>query len=344
MKLLYSFLKDLKLSFKGFNFYMEIIFALIFAGVMLFAVPEESKSSMTIYAHTDLDDIHKTIAERSVESEGGKITWYDSREEVVKALNKKRGAIGIDMTMGKDKPEYEYILQGYESEKMRNIIKASLETEIAAKLPEFRDSTEVVALTDNAERLNARMNILPIFLAMNAAFMGLYIIASYIFLDKLEGTIKAFAVTPAKVWHYLLGKLGVLLVSGLISGLIAAILVAGPKANYLHMIILLMATNAFGSALGLLIAGFAETMTQAMGWLYLVIIVLAFASISYFMPAFSPLLIRLLPSYPMIFAFRETMLDAPNVGYIYLNAAGFAAGAALLFVLANIRFKRTLTA
>ena len=73
------------------------------------------------------------------------------------------------------------------------------------------------------------------------------------------------------------------------------------------------------------------------------VIVLAFAAVSYYMPAFSPLIIRLLPSYPMLFAFRETMYDQSNLSYIYTTAGGFAVAAALFFLLSNYRFKRTLT-
>ena len=80
-----------------------------------------------------------------------------------------------------------------------------------------------------------------------------------------------------------------------------------------------------------------------MGWLYFTIIILAFASFSYYMPAFSPLLIRILPSYPMLFAFKETLLDAADTGFIYRTVGGFAAAAVAFFVLANYKFKRTLT-
>ena len=73
------------------------------------------------------------------------------------------------------------------------------------------------------------------------------------------------------------------------------------------------------------------------------VIVLSFAAVSYYMPAFSPLVIRLLPSYPMLFAFRETLLDAIDLGYVYLTALGFSALAVVFFFLSNWRFKKTLT-
>jgi hypothetical protein len=73
------------------------------------------------------------------------------------------------------------------------------------------------------------------------------------------------------------------------------------------------------------------------------VIILAFASVSYYMPAFSPLIIRILPSYPMLFAFRETLFEVSNLRYIYTTAGGFALAAIVFFLLSNLRFKKTLT-
>ncbi|MCK4411354.1 hypothetical protein KAV67_03625, partial [Candidatus Bipolaricaulota bacterium] len=140
-----------------------------------------------------------------------------------------------------------------------------------------------------------------------------------------------------------LSKMGVMLVSGLMSGLVATAFIAGLKAHYLHLILLLIACNAFGSALGLFIASFFDTMTKAMGWLYMSIIVLAFAAVSYYMPAFSPLVIRMLPSYPMLFAFRETLYEVSDLRYIYANVLGFSLAGVAFFLLSNWRFKKTLT-
>ncbi|GAG39392.1 unnamed protein product, partial [marine sediment metagenome] len=228
-------------------------------------------------------------------------------------------------------------------EKFRNIIKTSIESGFAKEMPGYENATTVTTLAGNVEKLSDRLNVLPVFLALNVAFMGLFIIASYIFLDKDEGTIRAFAVTPAKVWHYLLSKMGVMLVSGLMSGLVATAFIAGLKAHYLHLVLLLIACNAFGSALGLFIASFFDTMTKAMGWLYMSIIVLALAVVSYYMPAFSPLVIRILPSYPMLFAFRETLHEVSDLRYIYANVLGFSLAGVVLFLLSNWRFKKTLT-
>ena len=343
MKLLYSFLKDMQLSLKGFYIYIELGFSLVFVAILIFVVPENFDPKITVYAHLALEGPFQAVAEESIAQKGYEVILMGSREEVEAELADDRSSVGLAVSLEDGRIIYDYILQGYEDQKFRNIIKASIETGFVSKMPGYRNVTTVTTLEGSVEKLSDRLNMLPVFLGLNAAFMGLFIIASYIFLDKDEGTIRAFAVTPAKVWHYLLGKVGVLLVSGLMSGLVATVLIAGLKANYLHLIVLLIACNGFGSALGLFIASFFDTMTKAMGWLYMSVIVLAFAAVSYYMPAFSPLIIRILPSYPMLFAFRETLYEVANVGYIYANVVGFTLAGVVFFLLSNRRFKKTLT-
>jgi hypothetical protein len=343
MKLWYTFVKDMKLSLQGFYIYIELVMALIFVAVLMFVIPENFEPNVSVYAHIDLPDAMMSIVEKSLSREEFQLERLASRAEVEDALAKNRRAVGLEISREGGKYVYDYILQGYEDERFRNIIRESVTSHFTSALPAFEDVTEVETFESASEKLSDRLNMLPVYLALNAAFMGLFIIASYVFLDKEEGTIRALTVTPAKVWHYLAAKVGVLLVTGVVSALVVALLVAGSKPHYLHLMALVIACNFFGSALGLFIASFFNTMTKAMGWLYLAVIVLAFASISYYLPAFSPLAIRLLPSYPMLFAFRETLLDRANLGMIYANVGGFAAAGVVLFLLANYRFKRTLT-
>lgn len=331
------------LSLKSFYIYIELIMAFIFVAVLLFVVPENFESNMTIYASFDLDESYKAMAEEALAQSDDEVIFLESRENVTAKLKDERSSVGLFISMENDKIIYEYILQGYENQKFKNIIETSIKTKFASEMPNYKSLTSTTTLDSNAEKLSDRLNMLPVFLVLNACFMGLFIIASYIFLDKEEGTIKAFAVTPASVWQYLLSKLGIMLVSGLMSGLIATIFIAGTKANYVHLALLLIACNAFGSTIGLFIASIFNTISKAMGWLYMSIIIMSFSSISYYMPAFSPLIIKVLPSYPMLFAFRETLYDQGNLGYIYANVLGFSVLAIIFFLLANQRFKKTLT-
>lgn len=343
MKLIITFLKDMKLAFRTFYIYIEILMALIFVVVLLFIVPDNFQGENKVFVSMDLEPALQQQLLESMSSELTNIELLASAADVRVQLEDNRDATGLVVTAEASKINYEFILQGYENEKVINILEKGFIAAIAENLPRYTDITTVTTLDKTAEKLPDRINLLPIFLVMNSSFIGMYIISSYIFLDKEEGTIKAIAVTPATVAHYLLSKVGIMLVTGLITGLITVLAVAGTKVHIIHFVILLIMCNAFGSALGLLISSFYDTMIKAFGTLYVVIVVFALTSVSYFTPAFSPLYIRVLPSYPMLYAFRETLVRQPDLGYIYTWAGVFALLAIILFWAANQRFKKTIT-
>ncbi len=365
MKFLHSFLKDLRLAFKSYYLYMELAFALIYVAIMLLAVPDSFSRSFTVYVWADEPRLAAALdLSRSGENHAGdedaavaiEARSVASRDELYEAMDRNRGSIGLILTAAGGAPRLKLVFQGYESRRFRNILEAALREGLAASsltAPGLTPSgggsgatetfASVTTLEGSPGAISDRMGVVPVFLTMNAAFMGLFIIAAYVFADKEEGTIKAFAVTPARVWHYLAGKLCLMLVAGAGSALISTALIAGPNADYGLLIMLVVATNAFGSALGLFIASFFDSLSKAMGCLYLAIVILGLSTASYYLPSFSPLPIRLLPSYPMLFAYREILLPKPDTAFVWLTGLGFAAAAAALFILANIRFKRSLT-
>lgn len=316
--------------------------ALIFIAVLLFVIPENFSSNAKIYAVIDNDIPYSAVSEALISGGMNNLVIVDSMDEIKVKLKEDKNSIGISIMTKDNKITYDVVMQGYESQKYRNIIEKSLLSQIADKLPGYKKVTNIRTLNESNEKLSDRLNMLPVFLLLNSSFVGLFIIATYIFMDKDEGTIKAFAVSPARVWEYLLSKMGVMLVTGLITALLTTILVSGAKAHYIHLIALLIATNIFGSAVGLFISSFYDSIMKSMGALYMTIIMFAFATVSYYMPSFSPLIIKILPSYPMLFAFREVLLEQPNIIYIYYNVIGFSFLGVMFFLLANKRFKKTL--
>jgi len=64
--------------------------------------------------------------------------------------------------------------------------------------------------------------------------------------------------------------------------------------------------------------------------------------IAYFIPGWDPFWVRLIPTYPILQAFREIILPAGDIAYPLYTSAGFLAAGVVLFVLTDIRFKRTL--
>jgi len=344
MKLLHSFLKDLRLAYRTYYVYMELGIALLVVAVLIFVMPENFNRSAKAWLHVADASLPAAAIEKALGEDGLDIGRVATGAELRERLEEDRSAIGFDLRLEDGRPKLVFVLQGYESASLRASLETSVEAAFSRALPGYRASTVTTTLRSRDATLSDRVNVLPVFLAMNAAFMGLFIIASYIFLDKSEGAVKAFAVSPAKVWHYLAGKMGVVAVTGLASGLLTVALVAGADAQYPLFVVLLLATNAFGSAVGLFIASFFDDLSSAMGWVFGSVALLGLAAVSYYLPSFSPLAVRLLPSYPMLFAFRETLLAAPDAGLVWANVGGYSAGALVLFLLAERQYRRRMTA
>ena len=342
-KLWTTFIKDVKLSYQGIYFYMEIGMAVVFILVMLFAVPENFDRTQTFYGFVEIESIKSQLTETVFDSEGYHIEVFDSREALEEALSDNRSAVGAHIYMEGDKPVIDLVLQGHESESMKAFLRSTIEGEFMSQLPDYEDRTTVTALETAPVRLSDRANVLPIYLVLNVAFMGLFIIAAYVFLDKEEGVIKAFAVTPVKVWHYLVSKIMIMALMGIVVSTIVVVALVGFEVNFALLILTILVYNVFGSVLGLLITSFFDSMTKAMGALFFSIFVLMFGGFSYFLPSFSPIWIRFLPSYPMIFSFRELLMENGNIGYLVQNLLIFTALSAVLFVYTNFRFKKTLT-
>jgi ABC-2 type transport system permease protein len=240
------------------------------------------------------------------------------------------------------KINYKYYLQGYESERLKNLYKI-INTQNATNLSEKINAQEVRSLTSGYIELSDRENVIPSLLTFNGSLMGMFIIAAYIFLDKQEGIIKAYAVTASTVRTYLLSKIGVLLLVSTLTSLIIVIPTLGLKPNYLLMILLLLTSGFFASSLGLLVASFYKNMMQAFGAIYVLMIAMILPNIAYFIPSWEPTWIKVLPTYPLIQGFKESILKNGDTYYVLLASLGFLIAGLLLFILSNIRYKKTLT-
>ena len=343
MRLVNNFLKDLTLSFKGMYIYIELIMAFIFIAIIIFVVPDSAKSVMNVYLATELDGINNQALASIIDDNGSEYTVLHNKDEIIENMKEDRQSIGLFISEENGQIAFDYILQGYEDQKYINILETTTKVKF---LEEVEDNSFEISVR-NLEKLNeiidGKINILIVYLSINAGFMGLFIIAAYIFLDKKEGVIRAFAVTPSQIWEYLAGKVGVLMIMGLITGLICAATIAKLDVNYFYLILMLIVFNVFGSVVGLFVSSFFDSMQKAMGALYILIMVMAIPAISYYIPSFAPIPIKVIPSYLMLFTFREAFLEKPDIGMIFATLGVYIVATVILFAITNMRFKKTLT-
>jgi len=344
--LMHTFVKDMKLATRSFYIWIVLIFAVIFVGVMLFAVPDNPSLGTQAYVYVEDDPLLADFSDLLINEEksAGGFELVGSRDAVIAAMEDNRNAKGIYVAIRDNRLYTEYILQGYEGERVENLFAAEVKGMTAREAGLGVDTTVTYLEGKDAVKAPLKVSIIPIFLTMESAFIGMFLVAAYVFMDKDDGTIKAYGVSPGKIWQYLLSKIMMFAVFGWLSGFFALIVLRGLDFNFLHVLLLLTAYNVFGTILGLILAAFFDNLQGAMTWILLLAAILGVTTVSYLMPSFSPAVIRWLPTYPMQFAFREAIYPTGNAAYIWQNVLVFLGLSAVLFALTMGLYKKRLSA
>jgi len=308
-----------------------------------FEITNQDTGKTTVY-HFDDEKIIEVETLETLDPSTGELEetlYYTETEEDMIRLAYGEQETGATASMdARGKVSYTYYLQGYETDRLKSLLYASHSSSPGAV--ETRQDRQVVRTLGASETLNQRENLLPMFLVYTGSLLGFFIVMAYIFYDKDEGVIRAFAVTPASIWKYLITKIFVILTTVIVSASIITIPVAGGQPNYFLLYPFLMATTFAVASLGLLVASFFDNISKSFGAMYLIMITLMIPAFSYYIPSFDPLWIRIFPTYPMLQGFKEILLNG-DTGYVLICLLGFLAGGLVLFVLADNRFKKTLT-
>ena len=308
-----------------------------------FEITNQETGETTAYDFTDEKIIELETMEMLDSSTGEReeTVYYVKNEEDMIRLAYGESEIGATAAMNaRGKVSYKYYLQGYETDRLKSLLYI-LQNESRDVINAKKDK-QVVRTLEVMETLNNRENLVPIFIAYMGSLMGFFIVMAYIFYDKAEGVIRAFAVTPSPIWKYLISKVFVLLTTVVVSSSIITIPVMGGQPNYLLFYIFLIITTFAIASLGLLVASFFDSISKAFGVMYAIMIALMIPAFSYYIPSFDPLWLRFVPTYPLLQGFKEILLNG-DAGYVLTYSLVFLAGGLVLFVLADVRFKKTLT-
>ncbi len=308
-----------------------------------FEITNQETGETTAYDFDDEKIIELETIEMLDSSTGelDKIVYYAETEDDMIRLSYGEREVGATVAMNAHgEVSFKYYLQGYETDRLENLLYI-LHNESPGVVSANKDK-QVVRTLDVMETLNNRENLVPVFLAYAGSLMGFFIVMAYIFYDKTEGVIRAFAVTPSSMWKYLISKVFVILTTIVVSSSIITIPVMGGQPNYFLFYIFLITTTFAIASLGLLVTSFFDSISKAFGVMYVIMISLMIPIFSYYIPSFDPLWLRFLPSYPLLQGFKEILLNG-DAGYVLTYSFVFLVGGLVLFVLADIRFKKTLT-
>jgi hypothetical protein len=81
-------------------------------------------------------------------------------------------------------------------------------------------------------------------------------------------------------------------------------------------------------------------MVKSFGAMYVLMIAMMLPAFAYFMPSWDPLWLKFIPSYYIVFGFKEIFIGG-DAGFVSLISLGYLAGSVLLFTWANARFRKS---
>ncbi|MFC1967678.1 ABC transporter permease [Chloroflexota bacterium] len=308
-----------------------------------FEITNQETGETTAYGFNDAKIVRLETMEM-LDSSTGKLAetaYYVETEEDMIRLAYGESEVGVTAVMdARGKVSYKYYLQGYETDRLESLLYIS--HSVSPGVINAKKDRQVVRTLGVMETPNTRENLVPVFLVFAGSLMGFFIVLAYIFYDKAEGVIRAFAVSPSPMWKYLITKIFVILSTVIVSSSIIAIPVMGWQPNYLLFYPFLIITTFAVASLGLFVASFFDTIAKAFGVMYAIMIALLIPAFSYYIPSFDPLWIRFFPTYPMLQGFKEILLNG-DAGYVLTYSLVFLAGGLVLFLLADKRFQKTLT-
>lgn len=275
--------------------------------------------------------------------ENTKIEYFpDSFDDMLRLSYTKR-YYGSIMSYGDDgMPIYETFLRGNETDRFITLLSA-LHSDI--DIYDIVDEMDQISVRYTAEKeiLNNRQNFIPIVVTFMCTLMSVFVLVSYIAIDKAEGQIKAFSVAPVKMHQYLISKMLVVMTTTVVSSLIIIVPIMGLQPNYLALLILIIVLSILGSSIALVVGSYFKDMVDGFGTIFVVVLALMLPIISYLMPAFSPTWMKFVPSYYMLEASKEALLKNGDIGFVMMSSLGMLAVSLILFFWANNRFKKTLT-
>ncbi len=364
MKLLTSLKREFTLLRRSLYFYVEIAMAALCLVLLLLVMPKQMDRRVTENFYFDLpreqaaraeadmvanatgvtvEDVAikvgggETVAARKYTSDEKYMIFVDSRADLIK-LSDAGGDTGVAISLRDNQVFYDIYVQGYETAQFRRYASLISAGNISAIVEATRNQP-VVALTENARVLNDRQALLPMLIAVNGVVMGILVMVGYVLEDKKTNTFTALRVAPAPLAAYLFSKAATVTVTSLVTTLIITLPVMGFKANYLLLALVVLSGCFFTVMLGAILASLYGDMVKAIAGVFILVLILMFPAAISMVPSWNPVWLRFIPSYYLVPAIRDALLQAAP-GEALLICAGYAAAALLLFLLAVRCYRR----
>lgn len=194
---------------------------------------------------------------------------------------------------------------------------------------------QILPLNETTTRqIPFHLRFTPVFICFEALMVGFMLGGALMLSEKQDGTVRALRVSPFSVSRYVLSKTLLFSCIGTLYASLICLLTVGIAVNWA----IFLPLSFFGTAVFTMIGlAYTSPFRDMSGWFFSMVVLLSINMlpvISYTSPSFTPFWMRLIPSYPILNAYRAAMFGgAADWGYI---VAGIGIWGGISYVLSLI--------
>ena len=186
-------------------------------------------------------------------------------------------------------------------------------------------------LDENAREIPFHLSSTPIFICFEAIMVGFILGGALMLSEKQDGTVRALRVSPLTTGQYIVSKTLLFSLIGTVYASLIGLLTVGLAVDWW----LFLGLSFFGTAIFTMIGlAYTTPFRDMSGWFFSMVVLLSvnmLPVISYTSPSFTPFWMRLIPSYPILMAYRHALFGgAYDAGETWLSIAAWGAIAYLL--------------
>ena len=309
MKRFFSmFMQDLILAYRNGLILITGILLIAMVALVLF-LPKQLK----VHNEMILDLSQGSIIETYLNSQGvGEGVVFIDEEIFNDQLEKQPNKVGVIFSGDLESPAFEIITNSQIPVENVNLLKASLDRAILELRGESSATIPVTFLRGVMQTPAFNLKIIPIALVFEVVLLGFFFVSVMMFQEKQEATLRAYRVTPAGAWNYILSKNLLFIVLSIAYGVPLLLVGFGLRINYGLILVLVILTASMMTLISLFIAVFFRNLSE---WFFVgvaVLVINSLPSISYGIPSFSPAWMSWIPSYPAVFAVRDVLFNKAN--------------------------------
>jgi hypothetical protein len=190
------------------------------------------------------------------------------------------------------------------------------------------NEVKVESINNISQTIPFNKRMTPVFICFEALIIGFILGGALMLSEKEEGTFRALRISPMGVDRYLASKTVLFSIIAVAYALLMAFFCVGFSFSILRFILLSFFGAAIFSLIGLAFTTFFKDMSSWFFTMALLLSINMLPVIAYTEPSFSPLWVRIIPSYSMIFAYEKILFGTEGVSIsVVITVAGWCIGA-----------------